>query len=142
MRRTALAAILAVLLAGGAAAQVPRTPAPQGAEVYFISPADGATVTGPVIIRFGLRGVGVAPAGVAAERTGHHHLLINVDPASVDMAAGIPADDQHRHFGGGQTEATIALPAGTHRLWLLLGDHNHIPHDPPIRSQVITITVR
>lgn len=142
MRRSLLAIGLALLLATPAAAQVPRTPAPPGAAVYFVTPADGATVTGPVTVRFGLRGMGVAPAGVEHANTGHHHLLINVDPASVDMAAGIPADDQHRHFGGGQTEAVIMLPAGTHRLWLLVGDHNHIPHAPPVRSEVITITVR
>jgi hypothetical protein len=142
MNRFLPAAALALLLAAPAMAQLARTPAPAGAEVYFIAPADGATVTGPVTIRFGLRGMGVAPAGVAHDRTGHHHLLINVDPASVDMAAAIPADDQHRHFGGGQTEATITLPPGTHRLWLLVGDHNHIPHEPPVRSHVITITVR
>ncbi|WP_439563277.1 DUF4399 domain-containing protein [Roseinatronobacter sp.] len=118
-----------------------RTPAPEGAEVYFITPADGAVVSNPVTIQFGARGIGIAPAGVDWPDTGHHHLLINVDPTEVDMEFGLPADDQYRHFGGGQTEVTLDLPAGTHTMFLLLGDHNHVPHDPPILSEVITITV-
>ena len=118
-----------------------RTPAPEGAEVYFISPADGATVSNPVTLQFGARGIGIAPAGVDWPNTGHHHLLINLDPDEVDMEFGLPADDQHRHFGGGQTEVTLDLPAGTHTMFLLMGDHDHVPHDPPIMSEVITITV-
>lgn len=86
--------------------------------------------------------MGVAPANVEHANTGHHHLLINVDPATLDMGAGIPADDQHRHFGGGQTEVTLTLPPGEHRLQLLPGDHNHIPHLPPVVSEVITVRVR
>jgi hypothetical protein len=118
-----------------------RTAAPEGAMVYFIGLEDGATVTNPVTLHFGARGMGIAPAGVDWPNTGHHHLLINVDPAAVDMQFGLPADDQHRHFGGGQTEVTLDLPVGTHRLFLLMGDHNHVPHDPPIMSEVVTITV-
>jgi hypothetical protein len=136
----ALAAALAFAPPG--LAQMERTPAPAGAAVYFIEPAPGAMLSNPVTLRFGLRGMGVAPAGVAHGNTGHHHLLINVDPATLDMGAGIPADDQHRHFGGGQTEVTLTLPPGEHRLQLLLGDHNHIPHNPPVMSEVITIRVR
>lgn len=119
-----------------------RTPAPDGAQVFFINPADGATVSNPVTIQFGASGIGIAPAGVEWPNTGHHHLLINVDPATVDMEFGLPADDQHRHFGGGQTQVTLDLPAGTHTMFLLMGDHNHVPHDPPIMSDVITITVQ
>jgi hypothetical protein len=142
MKLPALTAALAFAIALPAFAQLARTPAPAGAGVYFIAPADGATVTGPVTIRFGLRGMGVAPAGVEHANTGHHHLLINVAPSELDMGGNIPADERHRHFGAGQTEATLTLPAGTHRLQLLLGDHNHIPHQPPVMSAVITITVR
>ncbi len=135
--------IWAAALAGFAsvigAQALERTPAPANAQVYFIAPVDGATVKGPVTIRFGLKGMGVAPAGVEKEQTGHHHLLINTQLETFDDV--IPADDQHRHFGGGQTEVTLDLPAGTHTLQLVLGDQNHVPHDPPVVSSRITITV-
>ena len=135
-----LALTIALLLAGPALA-ADRTPAPPGAVVYFITPADGETVANPVTVRFGLKGMGVAPAGVEKANTGHHHLLIDVaDLPPLDEP--IPADDQHRHFGGGQTEVTLDLPPGTHTLQLLLGDQNHIPFDPPVVSDQITITVR
>lgn len=137
LRSTAL--LLALATAGAAAQDLPRTPAPEGARVYFISPRDGETVTSPVTVRFGLSGMGVAPAGVQAEGTGHHHLLIDTDPPPANLP--IPADEHHRHFGKGQTEATIELAPGTHSLQLLLGDHLHIPHDPPVMSERITITV-
>lgn len=106
-----------------------------------MAPEDGAAVTSPVTVVFGLRGAGIAPAGVAQEGTGHHHLLIGVDPAEIDVEAALPADERHVHFGGGQTEATLDLPPGTHTLRLLFGDHNHVPHDPPVLSDPVTITV-
>ena len=135
-----LALTIALLLAGPALA-ADRTPAPPGAVVYFITPTDGETVANPVTVRFGLKGMGVAPAGVDKANTGHHHLLIDVaDLPPLDEP--IPADDQHRHFGGGQTEVTLDLPPGTHTLQLLFGDQNHIPFDPPIVSEKITITVQ
>jgi hypothetical protein len=118
-----------------------RMPAPEGAKAYIIAPTEGSAVSNPVTIRFGLEGMGVAPAGVEKEKTGHHHLLIDIEPSSIDMDNPLPADDNHRHFGGGQTEVTLDLPAGAHKLILLLGDHNHVPHDPPIMSDPITITV-
>ncbi|MEO0760748.1 MAG: DUF4399 domain-containing protein, partial [Pseudomonadota bacterium] len=74
-------------------------------------------------------------------KTGHHHLLINAALEGDDFDYAIPADDNHRHFGGGQTEVTLELPAGTHTLQLVMGDHGHVPHDPPVMSEVITITV-
>jgi hypothetical protein len=126
--------------ASAPAAGIPRQPAPEGARVYFVSPADGDVVESPVRVVFGLAGVGVAPAGIDHEGTGHHHLLINTELATMDLP--IPADAQHVHFGNGQTEATIELPAGTHRLQLVLGDYLHIPHEPPIMSEVITVEVR
>ena len=135
-----LALTIALLLAGPAFA-ADRTPAPPGAVVYFIAPADGETVANPVTVRFGLKGMGVAPAGVDKDNTGHHHLLIDV-AGLPPLDEPIPADDQHRHFGGGQTEVTLDLPPGTHTLQLLLGDQNHIPFDPPIVSDQITITVQ
>jgi hypothetical protein len=140
MRFSGLAFVAVTAISVGTAL-AERSAAPEGAAAYIVSPADGATVQNPVTVVFGLRGIGVAPAGVAQENTGHHHLLIDVAPDAVDYDNPLPADDQHRHFGGGQTEVTLDLPAGTHTMWLLLGDHNHIPHDPPVMSEAVTITV-
>lgn len=123
------------------AGPLPRTPAPEGAKVYFISPANGETTSNPVLVRFGLSGMGVAPAGTVKEATGHHHLLIDVEQLP-DPGMPIPNDDQHRHFGGGQTEVSLQLTPGTHTLQLMLGDASHIPHDPPVISERITITVQ
>jgi len=112
---------------------------PEGTKVYFISPQNGETVRNPVTVRFGLKGMGVAPAGIEMVNTGHHHLII--DAPLPDLAATIPTDDQHRHFGGGQTEAEITLAPGIHTLQLVLGDYLHVPHTPPVISEQITITV-
>ena len=125
--------------APAAAPAIMRTPAPAGATAYIIEPTDGATVTSPVTVTFGLRGIGVAPAGVERENTGHHHLLI--DTQLMNFNAPIPADAQHVHFGLGQTETTIELAPGRHELRLVLGDHMHIPHDPPVTSEAVTIQV-
>ena len=123
-----------------APAALPRTAAPEGAVVYFLSPANGATVTSPVTIRFGLRGMGVAPAGVTNANTGHHHLLVDVEALPPDNLP-IPNDANHRHFGLGQTETELTLSPSQHTLQLVLGDALHIPHQPPVRSEKITITV-
>ena len=113
---------------------------PKGAEVYIISPHNGATVKNPVVVRFGLKGLGIAPAGVKFENTGHHHLLIDTDlPA--DLNQPLPVTDNIKHFGKGQTETSLTLPAGKHTLQLVIGDENHIPHSPPLVSKKITITV-
>lgn len=120
-----------------------ETPSPDGAGVYFINIKDGDTVSSPVLIQFGLKGMGVQPAGVEGKaNTGHHHLIINEAIEGEELDYPIPADDNHRHFGGGQTEAVVELPSGTHELQLVLGDMNHIPHNPPVMSQRITITVK
>ena len=111
----------------------------QEAEVYFIEPQDGATVSNPVKVVFGLKGMGVAPAGIEVENTGHHHLLIDTDVP--DLKTPILADDHHKHFGAGQTETEIELAPGEHTLQLLMGNFSHIPHDPPVVSEKITITV-
>jgi hypothetical protein len=137
--RAALA-VAAVVIAATAAYAQERTPSPAGAEVYIVSPKDGATVKSPVTVVFGLKGMGVAPAGVKFEGSGHHHLLIDTDVPK-DLSAPLPTTDQVRHFGKGQTEASIELPPGRHTLQLVLGDQNHIPHNPPVASQKITITV-
>lgn len=117
-----------------------RTPSPPGAEVYFISPHDGDTVKSPFTVRFGLKNMGVAPAGVNVPNTGHHHLLIDTVLPPLDKP--MPSDAHHRHFGKGQTQTTLQLTPGKHTLQLLLGDYEHIPHDPPVMSKRITITVK
>ena len=117
-----------------------ETPAPANAEVYFINLEDGATVSSPVTVKMGLRNMGVAPAGTEKENTGHHHILLNRPPlgegedGAEEMEYSLPADENHIHFGGGQTETTLDLPAGTHTLQLVLGDMNHIPHTKPVVS--------
>jgi len=108
--------------------------------VYFIAPIDGAKLTSPITIKFGLKGMGVAPAGVDRPNTGHHHLLINLTELP-DMTSSLPATDNIKHFGGGQTETTLKLPKGTHTLQLLLGDYAHVPHKAPVMSEKITITI-
>lgn len=116
------------------------TPSPEGAQAYIISPADGDVVNSPVIVKFGLKGMGVAPAGIDKPNTGHHHLLIDVvDIPSPDKS--LPADVNFKHFGGGQTEAIINLSPGKHTLQLIMGDKNHIPLFPLVMSKKITIEV-
>jgi len=137
--RLALAMLLSAGLAGTAAAQ--DTPRPDDARVYVIAPSDGAEVTSPVTVRFGLHGMGVAPAGVEMPETGHHHLLIDLPLDEVDLTQPLPATDQLVHFGGGQTETTLELAPGNYELRLLLADHQHIPHDPPLYSEPVTVTV-
>ena len=117
-----------------------RTPAADNAVVYFLSPAEGETVTNPVVIKFGVKKMSVAPAWVNADNTGHHHLLIDVELPALNLP--IPANQQYRHYGQGETETELALAPGQHTLQLLMGDAAHIPHDPPVFSERITITVR
>ena len=117
------------------------TPSPDGAQVYIISPADGETMSSPVTVRFGLKGMGVAPAGIDKPHTGHHHLLIDVKGGPV-LDRPLPADAQHIHFGGGQTEAAVELSPGKHTLQLIMGNQNHFPHNPPVMSKKINIVVK
>ncbi|GAB5448780.1 DUF4399 domain-containing protein [Gymnodinialimonas sp.] len=139
--------IAAALLSLPTLAMAQDTPSVEGAEVYFVNLEDGATISSPATIVFGLSGMGVAPAGVEREGTGHHHLFLNRPPlgegeeGAEELLYGIPADENHMHFGGGQTQVTLELPAGTHTMQLVLGDLNHVPHVPPVASDVITITV-
>lgn len=146
MTRLFTAVVLAASLSIGTA-MAGETPSPDGAEVYFVNLADGDTVSAPVTVIFGLKGMGVAPSGTEKEKTGHHHILLNRAPwgegeEDAEMAEnGLYADENHVHFGGGQTEVSLDLGPGTHTLQLVLGDHNHKPHDPPVTTEVITITV-
>jgi hypothetical protein len=127
--------------ATAAVAKLPRTASPANAREYIISPKDGATITGPVTVVFGLAGMGIAPAGIQFDNTGHHHLLVDTDiPA--DTSTPLPATDKILHFGKGQTETTLTLAPGKHTLQLVLGDHIHIPLNPVVASQKITITVK
>jgi len=135
-------ALLALLGAVGLTPVAAQTPSPAGAKVYFINLKDGDTVSSPFLVQFGLSGMGVAPAGVEKPNTGHHHLLVDAAALTEEqMKEPIPADDNHRHFGGGQTETMLTLPEGKHTLQLVLGDWSHIPHVPPVMSESITITV-
>lgn len=141
-RPLAAALALGLTIASPAAAQMM---APEGTEVYFVNLSDGETVSSPVKVVFGLSGMGVAPAGTEKENTGHHHILIDRPPLGEgeagELTYGLPADENHKHFGGGQTETMLDLAPGTHTLQLVLGDLNHVPFDPPVASEVITITV-
>jgi len=146
MKRMLLAVALATFTAGAFAADAPQaalpvTKSPAGAEVYIVSPKDGAIVGPEVTVVFGLKGMGVAPAGTKKEGTGHHHLLVDVKDLP---AAGQPIakDEQHLHFGNGQTETTLKLAPGKHTLQLELADENHIPFDPPVLSKPVTVNVK
>jgi hypothetical protein len=132
-----IACAAALALATAAAS---REPSPAGAEVYIVSPKNGAKVKSPVTVIFGLKGMGIAPAGIKFDNTGHHHLLIDSElPA--DLSQPLAANEKSVHFGKGQTETSVTLPPGKHTLQLVLGDSLHIPHDPAVYSKQITITV-
>lgn len=137
--RIALVAAFAVTGLSAASAQ---TPSPPGAKVYIINLHNGSKVKSPFLVQFGLSGMGVAPAGVEKPNTGHHHLLIDTKLTPEQMKQPIQADEHHKHFGGGQTEAMISLPKGKHTLQLVFADWSHVPFAPPVMSKVITITVR
>lgn len=119
----------------------PLSKAAPNAEVSILEPSDGATVSSPVSVKFGIKGMILMPAGIAHPESGHHHLLVDVDELP-DLTQPIPADAQHIHFGKGQTETTLELSPGEHTLQLLLGDQYHRPHDKPVISKKITITVQ
>jgi len=140
MRRTwvLVAALTAVVLVGSPAVAQQST-MPQDARVYILWPSDGQVIKGAFWVRMGLSGAGIAPAGVQKANTGHHHLIVDAELPPMDQP--IPNDHNHLHFGLGQTEARLDLPPGRHTLQLLLGDENHIPHQPPLYSKRITITV-
>ena len=142
LRRTLRATLLLMFgnMVPSVFAATGQTASPPGAEEYIIWPSDGAVIHGGKLwVRMGLRNMGVCPKGVAVPNTGHHHLLIDTDLPPLDQE--IPSDRQHLHFGAGETDARIELPPGKHTLQLILGDHNHVPHVPPVYSKKITITV-
>jgi hypothetical protein len=130
----------ASLLAAMALAQ-DRPTAAAAAEVYLIAPRGGAKIHGPVTVQFGLKGMGIAPAGIKFDNTGHHHLLIDTDLSELKLDAPLPATDKIVHFGKGQTETTLMLPPGKHTLELLFADYQHLSFNPPLHSKKITITV-
>jgi Domain of unknown function (DUF4399) len=138
--RAGLALFAAFVVAGLTFASA-ETPSPAGAKVYFINLKNGQDVTSPFLVQFGLSGMGVAPAGTEKPNTGHHHLLIDSALSGDALKLPIPMDETHRHFGNGQTEAMITLPPGKHTMQLVLGDWSHVPHAPPVMSDVITVTV-
>ncbi len=138
--------IMSVLVLSGlltsavAADKLEKRKSPKGAKAYIISPKDGKTVGKKFTVRFGLKGMGIAPAAIDKENTGHHHLLIDVDKLP-NLDLPLVATDSIRHFGGGQTEVQLELPPGKHTLQLVLGDWIHLAHAPPVLSKKITITV-
>ena len=141
MRRIAF--FLLILLSSATAAGAGETPAPADAKVYFINLKDGDRVISPLVVRFGLSGMGIAPAGTEAPNTGHHHLFVDAPALEGDaLNEAIPVDEHHVHFGKGQTETTVTLSKGQHTLQLVLGDWSHVPFDPPIMSPVVTVTVK
>lgn len=136
--RTALALIVTATMAWSTAAGAGDTPRPEGARAYIISPSHGDTVPETFVVRFGLKGMGVAPAGCDMPGTGHHHLLVDhkeLPPPGKPMGGDI------QHFGKGQTQTTLTLAPGEHTLLLILGDKDHIPHSPPVMSEQIRVTV-
>ena len=135
---TAFCALL-FLIAPNAVAQNLVSPAPENARAYIIEPADGATLPETFTIKFGLSEMELAPAGTNKENTGHHHLLI--DSPEYDITASLPSTEQIRHFGKAQTETELTLPPGEHTLQLILGNYAHVPHDKPVMSEPITVTV-
>jgi Domain of unknown function (DUF4399) len=139
MNRLLLA--LGVCLMAAFAVAADRMAAPAGAEVYFIAPQNGAKVHSPVTIKFGLKGMGIAPAGIKFDNTGHHHLLVDTDLSEVKLDAPMPATDKILHFGKGQTETSLTLTPGKHTLQLVFADYLHQSFDPPLTSKKITITV-
>ena len=117
-----------------------RTTAPTDARVFFITPADGTTVSSPVSVEFGMEGMAVVPAGDTTPVSGHHHILIDADLPDLNLP--IPKDERHVHFGDGSSATELTLAPGEHTLQLLFADHLHIPHEPPVYSERITITVK
>ena len=136
-----LSLLTIALLSTIAVARAGETPAPANAKVYFINLKNGDAVTSPVTVRFGLSGMGIAPAGTQVADTGHHHLIIDDKLEGDALNEAIPMDEHHLHFGKGQTEASVNLPKGTHTLQLVLGDWSHIPHKQPVMSERITVNV-
>ena len=148
MKIASLLSALALTFAIALPATAGETPSAAGVKYYFVNLKDGDTVSSPVKVVFGLAGMGVAPAGVEKENTGHHHILLNraefgKGPDGADeLTDPVAADDNNIHFGKGQTETMLKLEPGKHTIQLVLGDHNHVPHNPPVVSDRITITVK
>ena len=140
MRLLMIAALLAFTFTLNGSVTAGTTPRDPTAELYIGWPNDGEVIKKRQIrVWFGLRGMGVAPAGVDVANTGHHHLIIDSDTPPAGMP--IPMDERHRHFGGGQTEVSVQLPPGSHTLQLVLADGTHVPHNPAVMSQRVTVTV-
>lgn len=118
----------------------PKMASPKGAKAYIIFPKDGKTVKTKFLVKFGLKKMGIAPAGIKFPNTGHHHLII--DGAKFDMNLPLSMSETLKHFGAGQTETFLELKPGKHTLKLVFADHLHRVHQPPVISEEITITVK
>jgi hypothetical protein len=136
-------AALSILMGNAAMAETAQPHWPAGAKVFFVEPKNGAEISGPIKVVMGVRGIEIAPAGTDKTDTGHHHILIDTDaPTGAKALAPLPAYDNIKHFGKGQTETALTLAPGKHTLQLIVGDGNHIPYDPALASEKITITVK
>ncbi len=145
MKRPGIIAFTAfcLLAAAAASAATGQSHWPAGAKVFFVAPKNGAAVTGPVKVVMGAKGIEIAPAGTDKPATGHHHILIDTDlPKGEAAQAPLPSDEHVKHFGKGQTETELTLAPGKHTLQIVAGDGNHIPYDPALASEKITITVK
>ena len=136
----AVALCLAMLLPAFPAAAADLSPAPDSANAYIISPSSGEMVKAPFTVQFGLSGMGIAPAGIDRPNTGHHHLLIDVDQLP-PLSEPLQGSEQVRHYGAGQTETQLDLAPGEHTLQLVLGNYSHVPHNKPVISEKIVVTV-
>jgi hypothetical protein len=143
MKRSHCFAWVGLLLGAGSSAQAADAYWPADAKVYFVEPKAGANVSGPVKVVMGVKGIEVAPAGTGKPATGHHHILVDTDVPTGEAAQNpLPADENVKHFGKGQTETALTLSPGTHTLQLVVGDGNHVPHEPALKSDKITVTVK
>ena len=145
MRHSSIAACVGLLLlcGQGAEARAGETRWPKDAKVFFVEPKNGAEIGGPVKVAMGVEGIAIAPAGTETPATGHHHILVDTDlPKGAQAQQPLPASDNIKHFGKGQTETVLTLPPGKHTLQLVVGDGNHVPYDPALASEKITITVK
>jgi len=129
------------LIAPNAIADTQVSHAPADAQAYIVEPANGDTLSSTFTVKFGLFGMDLAPAGTKQENTGHHHLLIDQSKLP-DLQASLPSTEQIQHFGKAQTQTELTLSPGKHTLRLLLGNYAHMPHDNPVISKPITITVK
>lgn len=148
MKRLIVILLAASLLPAAASAQTimrksgptDRTPSPEGARVYFAELKDGDTVEKTFRVKFRVDGMYVRRAGNNVANSGHHHLLIDVKNLP-PLDEPLPQTESVHHFDKSQKQAVITMPPGEHTMQLIFADYRHVPHDPPVMSEVITVIV-